>query len=230
MNEKLKPMRVLFVEDEKSVAQFVLKGLKAEQCVVDWTPRSDQALLWAKVNDYDVAIMDIHIEGSQTGLQICRTVREKGKGYPIIMLSVIHDTAIKIDALNSGADDYLTKPFSFAELMARIRALLRREKVVVGPILRLGDLEVDVNAHSVRRGKKQITLNRKEFGLLEYLMRHEGTVLTRSMILEHVWEITTDPFTNTVDVHIRYLRSKIDDGFAKKLVKTVHGHGYKIEG
>jgi DNA-binding response OmpR family regulator len=222
-------MRVLFVEDEKSIAQFVLKGLKAEQCAIDWTPRSDQALLWAKVNDYDVAIMDIQIEGSQTGLQICRTIREKGKDYPIIMLSVIHDTAIKVDALNSGADDYLTKPFSFAELMARIRALLRREKIVVGPILRLADLEVDVNAHSVRRGKKQIMLNRKEFGLLEYLMRHEGTTLTRSMILEHVWEMTTDPFTNTVDVHIRYLRRKIDEDFKKKLIKTVHGHGYKIE-
>ena len=223
-------MRALFVEDEKDVAQFVLKGLKAERFVVDWTPKSEQALLWAKVNDYDVAIMDIQLEGPQTGLQICRTVRDKGKGYPIIMLSVIHDTAIKIEALNSGADDYLTKPFSFAELMARIRALMRREKVVVGPIIRIADLELNVNAHSVHRGKKQITLNRKEFGLLEYLMRHEGTTLTRNMILEHVWEITTDPFTNTVDVHIRYLRRKIDEGFAKKLIKTVHGHGYKVEG
>lgn len=223
-------MRVLFVEDEKEIAQFVLKGLKAERCAVDWTPKSDQALLWAKVNDYDIAIMDIHIEGAQTGLQICRMIREKGRDYPIIMLSVIHDTAIKIEALNNGADDYLTKPFSFAELMARIRALMRREKILVGPILRIADLEVDVNAHSVRRGKKQITLNRKEFGLLEYLMRHEGTTLTRNMILEHVWEVTTDPFTNTVDVHIRYLRKKVDDDCKKKLIKTVHGHGYKIEG
>lgn len=223
-------MRVLFVEDEKEIAQFVLRGLKAEQCAVDWTPKAEQALLWGKVNDYDVAIMDIQIEGSQTGLQVCRTIRERGRAYPIIMLSVIHDTAIKIEALNSGADDYLTKPFSFAELMARIRALMRREKVVVGPILRIADLEVNVNAHSVRRGKRSILLNRKEFSLLEYLMRHEGTTLTRSMILEHVWEITTDPFTNTVDVHIRYLRRKIDEGFKKALIKTIHGHGYKIEG
>jgi DNA-binding response OmpR family regulator len=146
-----------------------LKGLKAERCVVDWTPKSEQALLWAKVNDYDVAIMDIHIEGTQTGLEICRAIREKGKNYPIIMLSIIHDTAIKIEALNSGADDYLTKPFSFAELMARIRALMRREKIVVGPVLQIGDLEMDINTYSVHRGKRQIKLNRKEFGLLEYL-------------------------------------------------------------
>ena len=222
-------MRILLVEDEKSIAEFVLKGLKAERFVVDWTPKSEQALFWAKVNDYDLGIMDIQIEGNQTGLEICRAIREKGRDFPIIMLSVTHDTAIKVEALNSGADDYLTKPFSLTELMARVRALMRREKVLIGPILKIADLELDVNAHAARRGKKQITLNRKEFGLLEYLMRHHGTTLTRNMILEHVWEITTDPFTNTVDVHIRFLRRKIDEGFKNKLIKTVHGHGYKIE-
>ncbi len=223
-------MRVLLVEDEKDIANFVLKGLKAERFVVDWTQKSEQALLWAKVNDYDIAIMDIQIEGPQTGLQICRTIRERGKDYPIIILSVTHDTAIKIEALNSGADDYLTKPFSIGELLARARALLRREKTVVGPILHVADLELDTNSHSVRRGNHHLVLNRKEFGLLEYLMRHPGTILTRNMILEHVWDATTDPFTNTVDVHIRYLRRKIDEGFKKKLIKTIHGHGYKIEG
>jgi two-component system OmpR family response regulator len=223
-------MRVLLVEDEKDTANFILKGLKAERFVVDWTQKSDQALLWAKVNDYDIAIMDIQIEGPQTGLQICRTIRERGKDYPIIVLSVTHDTAIKIEALNNGADDYLTKPFSHGELMARVRALLRREKAIVGPILRVADLELDTNSHSVRRGSHLLMLNRKEFSLLEYLMRNPGTILTRNMILEHIWEITTDPFTNTVDVHIRYLRRKIDDGFKKKLIKTIHGYGYKIEG
>jgi two-component system OmpR family response regulator len=223
-------MRVLLVEDEKEMANFIMKGLKAERFVVDWTQKSDQATLWAKVNDYSLAIMDIQIEGPQTGLQICRTIRERKKDYPIIMLSVIHDTAIKIEALNSGADDYLTKPFSLNELMARVRALLRREKTVIGPVLQLADLELDINSHSVRRAGKQISLNRKEFSLLEYLMRSPGTTFTRSMILEHIWEITTDPFTNTVDVHIRYLRRKIDEGFKKKLIRTVHGHGYKIEG
>ena len=222
-------MRVLLVEDEKSVAQFVTKGLKDERFAIDWTPKSDQALMWAKVNDYALAIMDIHIEGPQTGLQICRAVRERGKKYPIIMLSVTHDTAIKIEALNNGADDYLTKPFSLNELMARARALLRREKNLIGPVLRVADLELDINAHSVKRGNRGLVLNRKEFGLLEYLMRSPGTTLTRSMILEHVWEMTTDPFTNTVDVHIRYLRRKIDQGFKKKLIQTVHGYGYKID-
>ena len=222
-------MRVLLVEDEKGIANFIIKGLKTERFVVDWTVKSSEALLWGKVNDYDLAIMDIQIEGAQTGLQICRAVRERGKQYPIIVLSVTHDTAIKIEALNSGADDYLTKPFSLAELMARVRALLRREKVVIGPVLRVGDLELDINAHSVRRASHHLTLNRKEFSLLEYLMRNRGAILTRNMILEHVWEMTTDPFTNTVDVHIRYLRRKIDKGFKNKLIKTVHGHGYKIE-
>jgi DNA-binding response OmpR family regulator len=223
-------MRVLLVEDEKDMANFVMKGLKAERFAVDWTPKSDQAILWAKVNDYSLAIMDIQIEGPQTGLQICRIIRDRGKAYPVIMLSVIHDTGIKIEALNSGADDYLTKPFSLNELLARSRALLRREKVVIGPVLRVADLELDINTHSVKRGNRQIPLNRKEFGLLEYLMRSPGTIFTRSMILEHIWEITTDPFTNTVDVHISYLRRKIDGETKKKLIKTVHGHGYKIEG
>lgn len=223
-------MRVLLVEDEKEMASFVMRGLKAERFAIDWTTKSAQALLWAKVNNYDIAIMDIQIDGPQTGLQICRTIRDRGRDYPIIMLSVIHDTAIKIEALNSGADDYLTKPFSLNELMARVRALLRREKTLTGPILRIADLELDMNAHSVKRGSREIVLGRKEFSLLEYLMRNPGTVFTRAMLLEHIWEITTDPFTNTVDVHISYLRRKIDDGAKKKLIRTVHGHGYKIQG
>ena len=222
-------MRILLVEDQKEVAEFVIKGLRAERFVVDWTPKTEQALLWAKVNNYDLAIMDIKLRGGKSGLDICRAVREKGKAFPIIMLSAVHDMKVKVQALNLGADDYLTKPFSFVELIARIRALLRREKQVVGPILKLADVEMDINAHSVMRGKKEIRLNRKEFALLEYLMRNPGTTLTRSMILEHIWEITTDPFTNTVDVHVRFLRRKIDDGSGKKLIKTVHGYGYKIE-
>jgi DNA-binding response OmpR family regulator len=198
--------------------------------VVDWAHKGDQGLLWAKVNDYDLAILDINLMGSKIGgLEICHAVREKGRSFPIIVLSIIHDTATKIEALNMGADDYLTKPFSMTELLARIRALLRREKKLVGPIIKHKDLVLDVNAHTAKRGGRRIELNRKEFSLLEYLMRNPGTTLTRSMILEHVWETNSDPFTNTVDVHIRFLRRKIDDGYDKKLIKTVHGHGYKIE-
>jgi two-component system OmpR family response regulator len=145
------------------------------------------------------------------------------------MLSVTGDTSTKIEALNIGADDYLAKPFSLAELLARIRALLRREKHLVGPKLQIGDLEMDIIAHTVARAGKRIELNRKEFALLEYLMRNPGITLTRSMILEHVWDMNADPFTNTVDVHIRFLREKIDVGRRKKFLKTVHGFGYKIE-
>ena len=221
-------MRILLVEDEKDIASFVMRGLKAERFVVDWTGEAEKALLWAKTNQYDGAILDIKINGGKNGLQICRAIRAKDKHFPIIMLSGTHDTAVKVEALNNGADDYLTKPFSMVELRARIRALLRREKKVIGPILKIADLSMDLNAHSVCRNKQSIALNRKEFGLLEFLMRNPGTTLTRNMILEHVWETTTDPFTNTVDVHVRYLRKKIDDGFDKKLIKTVHGYGYKI--
>jgi two-component system, OmpR family, response regulator len=229
MKRKNKIMRILLAEDEREIANSIIKGLKSERFVVDWTAKSEEALLWAKVNDYDAAIIDLKLEGSKSGLQICHAVRAKEREFPIIILSGTHDTAIKIEALNMGADDYLTKPFSFAELIARIRALLRREKQVVGPIFRVGDLIMDLAEHSVMRGKQTIILNRKEFALLEYLMRNPGTTLTRSMILEHVWETSADPFTNTVDVHVRFLRKKVDEGREKKLIKTVHGHGYKIE-
>jgi two-component system, OmpR family, copper resistance phosphate regulon response regulator CusR len=188
-------MRILLVEDDKKIADFVKRGLKSERFVVDSTARSEQALLWAKVNDYDLAVMDIKLVGRQSGIEICKAVREKGKTFPIIILSALHETATKIQALNSGADDYLTKPFSMVELVARIRALLRREKVVIGPVLKVADLTMDVNAHVVRRDTTNIILNRKEFSLLEYLMRNPGTTLTRTMILDHVWETTTDPFS-----------------------------------
>jgi DNA-binding response OmpR family regulator len=145
------------------------------------------------------------------------------------MLSVTSDAITKVGALNAGADDYLSKPFFMAELLARMRALLRREHRTINPILRIADLVLDVASHTVQRGKKNIRLNRKEFSLLEYMMRHAGTTLTRGMILEHVWDMNADPFTNTVDVHIRFLRQKIDEGHNIKLIKTVHGYGYKIE-
>ncbi len=167
--------------------------------------------------------------GKRVGLTICKAIRERGKDFPIIVLSATHDTAVKIQALNLGADDYLTKPFSLVELLARIRALLRREKTVIGPVLRADNLEMDVNAHSVRRGRHEIQLNRKEFAILEHFLRRPGTTFTRAMILEKIWGRPMDPFTNTVDVHIRYLRKKIDEGYQKKLLKTVHGHGYKLD-
>lgn len=222
-------MRVLIIEDDKDIASFVIAGLKADRFAVDWADTGEKGLMWAKVNSYDLGIFDIKLPGQQDGLQVCKTIRERGKNFPIIILSVTGDVSTKIEALNLGADDYLAKPFSLAELLARVHALLRREKKITGPRLMVADLEMDARAHSVARAGKRIELNRKEFALLEYLMRNPGTTLTRAMILEHVWDMNADPFTNTVDVHIRFLREKIDVGRKKKLLKTVHGYGYKIE-
>ncbi len=222
-------MRILLIEDEKEIASFILKGLRAEHFAVDWADNAEKGLMLAKVNPYDAAVLDIKLGEKGNGLEVCRAIREKGKMFPIIMLSVTTDTATKITALNLGADDYLSKPFLVGELVARIRALLRREKKLAGSKLIIADLEMDTLGHTVRRGEKLLKLNKKEFALLEYLMRNPGTKLTRSMILEHVWDMNADPFTNTVDVHVRFLRSKIDDGRSHKLLKTVHGYGYKIE-
>jgi DNA-binding response OmpR family regulator len=222
-------MRILLIEDEPEIAQFIINGLKAERFAVDWAANGTKGLYWAKVNAYDLAILDINLGNNESGLDICEEIRKKGKTFPVIMLSVTNDAQTKIKALNIGADDYLTKPFFVAELLARVRALLRREKKLTGPKLRIDDLEMDTIAHSITRAGKEIRLNRKEFTLLEYFMRNAGTTLTRGMILEHVWDINADPFTNTVDVHVRFLRSKIDEGHKKKLLKTVHGYGYKME-
>jgi len=223
-------MRILVVEDEKDIADFVVSGLRGQHFAVDWADNEDTALAWARVNAYDLAVLDIRLGREGSGIDLCRKIREKGRAFPIIMLSVQSDAITKIEALNIGADDYLTKPFFMAELIARIRALLRREKKLTGTRLAIADLEIDTLTHGAMRAGKAIRLNRKEFSLLEYLMRNAGTTLTRAMILEHVWDINADPFTNTVDVHIRFLRSKIDVGHRKKLLKTVHGFGYKIEG
>jgi two-component system OmpR family response regulator len=222
-------MKILLIEDEKEIAHFVINGLKAENFTVDWAETGTKGLMWAKVNAYDLAILDINLGNGESGIDICEAIRAKGKTYPIIMLSIVNDAHTKIEALNIGADDYLTKPFFVAELLARVRALLRREKKLTGPKLVIADLEMDTLAHTVTRAGKEIKLNRKEFTLLEYFMRNAGTTLTRGMILEHVWDMNADPFTNTVDVHVRFLRAKIDDGREEKLIKTVHGYGYKIE-
>lgn len=221
-------MRILLIEDEREIAEFILHGLRAERFAADWANTGEEGLGWAKVNEYDIGIFDIRLPG-MSGVEVCHSLRERKKEFPIIMLSVMNDAVTKIEALNAGADDYLVKPFFMAELLARMRALLRREPRTINPILRVADLVLDAAAHTVERNRKRIRLNRKEFSLLEYMMRHPGTTLTRGMILEHVWDMNADPFTNTVDVHIRFLRQKIDEGHSTKLIKTVHGYGYKIE-
>lgn len=221
-------MRILVIEDEEEISNFIKKGLVAENFAVDCASSGEEGLKLAGVHAYDLAVLDIGLPGKD-GVEVCRELRKNKKTYPILMLSVKGETQTKVQALNTGADDYLTKPFSFEELLARIRALLRREKHIVGSKLKLVDLEMDTLSHTVRRGAKEIQLNKKEFALLEYLMRNPGITLTRNMILEHVWDMNIDPFTNTVDVHIRFLRGKIDKDCRRKLLHTVRGYGYKIE-
>lgn len=221
-------MRVLIVEDEKEIASFIKNGLKAENFSVDVAFDGEKGLWLAKTNDYDIIVLDLHLP-KKNGMEICNEIRKAGRATPIIMLTVGVELKNKLEAFNCGVDDYLTKPFSFEELLARIRALLRREKSIIPEILESNDLILNSNLHIVKRGKKLIKLSRKEFSLLEYLMRNKGIVSSRSIILEHVWDMDADPLTNTVDVHIRYLREKIDKGFKNKLVQTVHGYGYKID-
>ena len=176
-------MRALLVEDEPKMATFIMTGLKAEHFAVDWTDNVEKAVFWGKTNPYDVAIFDINLGKGGNGLDACKELRDKGINYPMIVLSVVRDTETKVEALNLGADDYLTKPFSIIELTARIRALMRREKSIIGSTMRIADLELDTIAHTVTRGGKRIPLNKKEFALLEYLVRNQGTTLTRNMIL-----------------------------------------------
>jgi DNA-binding response OmpR family regulator len=222
-------MRILIIEDEREIADFIARGLQAERFAVDRAQTGADGVAWAKANRYDLAIIDVNLGRNENGLDVCAELRENGEAFPIIMLSVTNDSATKVRALNLGADDYLTKPFSIVELLARIRALLRREKKITGPKITIADVVMDTLAHTATRAGKLLPLNRKEFTLLEYLMRNPGTTLTRAMILEHVWDMNADPFTNTVDVHISFLRAKIDSGRRKKLIQTVYGYGYKIE-
>lgn len=221
-------MRILLIEDEREIASLIAKSLKANRFAVDWARTAEEGLLWGKVNPYDLAIIDINLGRGMNGLEICKELRAKKISFPVIVLSVVADQRTKVDALNIGADDYLTKPFVTGELLARMHALLRREKKMTGTKLRVGELQMDLLAHTVRRAEKDIVLNKKEFALLEYFMRNPGVTLSRTMILEHVWDMNADPFTNTVDVHVRFLRAKIDDGWDKKIIATVHGHGYRL--
>ncbi|OGY41713.1 MAG: DNA-binding response regulator [Candidatus Buchananbacteria bacterium RBG_13_36_9] len=221
-------MKILIIEDEKEIASFIKKGLQAEHFAVDVAPNGKEGIYCALTNDYDLVILDLRLPDIY-GLEVFKKIRETKEDLSIIILTVENEVKKKVEAFDLGANDYLTKPFAIEELTARIRALLNRSKEnITGNILKVADLEMNVKTHEVKRGDKMIDLRHREFDLLQYLMRNVGIVLTRSMILEHVWDMNVDPFTNTVDVHMRYLRKKIDDDFKKKLLKTVHGSGYKI--
>jgi heavy metal response regulator len=221
-------MKLLIVEDDRKLSSFLEKGLKEEQFAVDVCRNGTDAVYWAQVNDYDVIILDIMLPGKD-GIEVCRELRKKSITTPIIMLTAKDTVEDKINGLSEGADDYLTKPFSFAELLARIKALLRRSQEYKENTLKVNDLELDPWNRKVLRGGKEISLTGKEYALLEYLMRNQGRIVSKSMIIEHVWDMNYEGLSNVVNVYINHLRKKVDKNFKNKLIQTVRGYGYKID-
>ncbi|MBP7554139.1 MAG: response regulator transcription factor [Spirochaetes bacterium] len=221
-------MRILVVEDEEKIANFIKRGLKEEGYVVDIAGDGEEGLYLALNHSFDLIVLDLMLP-IKDGLTVCAELREKGKNIPILMLTAKSSTQDKVSGLDMGANDYITKPFAFEEFLARIRALLRSKNNAESTRLKIHDLDMDLLTHKVYRNGKEITLTAKEFSLLEYLMRNKGSIVTRTMITEHVWEINFDSFTNVIDVYINYLRNKIDKGYDKKLIYTVRSRGYTIK-
>ncbi len=221
-------MRILIVEDETKVASFIKRGLEEEHYAVDVAEDGKEAVELVDSYDYDLAILDIMLP-ELDGLSVLSHIRSVGKSTPVILLTAKDMVEDKVKGLDMGADDYLTKPFAFEELLARIRVLLRRGKPEESLKLSIADLVLDPVTHKVTRDGNKISLTAKEYSLLEYLLRNQGRVLTRTMISEHVWDIKHDTFTNVIDVYINYLRNKIDKGHSKKLLHTIRGVGYKLE-
>ncbi|MFW5812006.1 MAG: response regulator transcription factor [Alkalispirochaetaceae bacterium] len=219
-------MRVLLVEDDEKIAEFVRKGLKQSGFVVDRVSSAEEALAVAGAEGFDAAIVDIMLPG-QDGLSFIERLRARGIETPILILSARRSVDDRVRGLQTGGDDYLVKPFSFTELLARLQALIRRStRTGVGSKLQVGEVILDMRTHTVTREGQDIELQPREFMLLEYLMRNEGTVLSRTMILEHVWNYEFDPQTNVVDVLVSRLRSKVDKGFSRNLIHTIRGIGY----
>jgi len=220
-------MRILLVEDEEKVARFISLGLKAERFAVDHATDGLSGLELASASLYDLLIVDLMLPGV-SGTELIKRVRKQNVEVPIIVLTARSTVADKVTNFESGADDYLTKPFAFAELLVRVKALLRRGTVNRGNILQIADLEIDRVAHQVKRTGTLIKLTSKEYALLEYLAVNAGRVLSRTMIMEHVWDESFESLTNIVDVYVRQLRAKIDEPFEQKLIQTVRGVGYTI--
>ena len=220
-------MRILLVEDEPSAARMMAKGLREQTYAVDVAQDGEGALYQANVNDYDLIILDIMLPGKD-GFEVCRELRAAGSPVPVLMLTARDTIDDRVEGLDTGADDYLTKPFDFRELLAHIRALLRRGQSLQPAVIRVDDLEVDTSARQVRRGGRGVYLTAKEYALLEYLARRAGEVVARSDIAEHVWDVSFDPFSNLIEVYVQRLRRKVDDGHATKLLHTRRGAGYVL--
>jgi len=224
---KGKGMKILVVEDEKKVASFIKKGLEEEHYAVDTAYDGETGLYMAEVNEYDLIVLDLMIPQID-GLEVLKKIRDKKINTPVLVLTAKDTVEDIVKGLDSGCDDYLTKPFEFKEFLARIRALLRRERVEKEPLLKISDLTLSPITHKVTRRGKEIELTSKEYALLEYFMRNPDRVLTRTMISEHVWESNFDTMTNVVDVYVNYLRKKIDKDFDPKLIHTIRGVGYML--
>jgi len=220
-------MRVLVVEDEVKMAGLLKRALEEEGYAVDVAGRGQDAVWLGTENPYDAIVLDLMLPDLD-GFEVSRQLREAGRWSPVLMLTARDAVADRVAGLDAGADDYLTKPFSFAELLARLRALMRRGAAERPPVLRTGDLELDPAARSVARNGTPIALTAREFSLLEYLMRHSGEVLTRTQLIEHVWDFAYDGDSNVVDVYVRYLRNKVDRPFGRDQIETVRGAGYRL--
>jgi two-component system copper resistance phosphate regulon response regulator CusR len=222
-------MRVLVVEDDKPVASFLRKGLEAENYAVDVAGDGKEAIHLSDAYEYDLVMLDLGLPESD-GIEVLKHIRAKRDSLPVLVLTGRSRVEDRVKGLDVGADDYLTKPFSYSELSARVRALLRRGSRSVDSCLRVADLEINRIERTVKRGDRRIDLTPKEFSLLEYLMRNAGRRVTRAMIIEHVWNLSFDTMTNVVDVYINYLRRKIDEGHEVHLIRTVRGVGYQLGG
>ena len=220
-------MRILVVEDEPVAAAVLAKGLRENAYAVDVATHGDDALEQTAINDYDLIVLDVMLPGID-GLELCRRLRGAGTTVPILMLTARGGLDQRVEGLDAGADDYLSKPYHFPELLARIRALLRRGPNLASAVLSVQDLTIDPRARKVARGGRPVQLTSKEYALLEYLVRRTGEVVGRAEIAEHVWDDSFDPMSNLIEVYIQRLRRKIDDGFAPKLIHTHRGAGYTL--
>jgi two-component system copper resistance phosphate regulon response regulator CusR len=220
-------MRILLVEDEPDVARLLAKGLREQSYAVDVAMDGEAASYQAQINDYDLVILDVMLP-RKDGFEVCRELRDAGSTVPVLMLTARDDVRDKITGLDSGADDYLVKPFDFHELLARARALLRRGQLLQPETIEVADLKLNTRSHEVWRAGKSLELTAKEYALLEYLARRTGQVVSRSDIAGHVWDENFDPFSNLIEVYIQRLRRKVDDAREPKLIRTLRGEGYML--
>jgi DNA-binding response OmpR family regulator len=222
-------MRILLIEDESRVSSFVARGLSAERYAVDVARDGSSGIDYSQSYHYDLIILDLMLP-KINGSEVLKRIRRKDTNVPVLVLTARDSIQDKVEIFEAGADDYLTKPFAFAELLVRVKALLRRGPVSRASVIHVDDLELDRLSQQVKRSGKRVELTSKEYALLEYLMSNAGRVLSRTMIIEHVWDQSFDGITNIVDVYVRHLRTKIDDGHSHKLIRTMRGVGYSVAG